>query len=175
MPKCLFVTCTRYVQATHPTFTDYATCQASLAPLVASPHASHPLSTRRLFGKRVFSDCTCAGLSHDQRSRTLDRELVLHGPEARLWFAAPFDQGWVLLSACLDGLRLAISPLRDIIDQSCLPARAAVGVRLAAWQSENLVEILVFYKLKTTKISMNLTTKNNKIKNIFGQILAMSV
>ena len=38
------------------------------------------------------------------------------------------------------------------------------GVRLAAWQSENLVEILVFYKLKTTKIPMNLTTKNNKIK-----------
>jgi hypothetical protein len=131
MPKCLFVTCTRYVQATHPTFTDYATRQASLAPLVASPHASHPLSTRRLFGKRVFSDCTCAGLSHDQRSRTLDRELVLHGPEARLWFAAPFDQGWVLLSACLDGLRLAISPLRDIIHQSCLPARAAVGVLAA--------------------------------------------
>ena len=115
----------------HNTSTDYAKCPASLAPLVASPHASHPLSTRRLFGERVFSDCTCAGLSHDQRSRTLEKEVVLHGPDARLWFAAPFDQGWVLLSTCLDGLRLTISPLRDIIHQSCLPARAAVCVLAA--------------------------------------------
>ena len=104
---------------------------ASLAPLFASPHAGHPLSTRRLFGQRVFKDCTSADSSHDQRSRTLERELVLHGPEARLWFAAPFDKAWVLLSACLDGLRLAISPLRDIIHQCCLPARAAVCVLAA--------------------------------------------
>ena len=104
---------------------------ASLVPLVASPHAGHPLSTRRLFGQRVFKDFTSADSSHDQRSRTLDRELVLHGPDARLWFAAPFDKAWVLLSACLDGLRLAIFPLRDIIHQCCLPARAAVCVLAA--------------------------------------------
>ena len=108
-----------------------ATSHASLAPLVASPHAGHPLSTRRLFGQRVFKDFTSADSSHDQRSRTLDRELVLHGPDARLWFAAPFDKAWVLLSACLDGLRLAIFPLRDIIHQCCLPARAAVCVLAA--------------------------------------------
>ena len=110
---------------------DHVRASYSLAPLVASPHASHPLSTRRLFAQRVFKDCTSADLSHDQRSRTLDREPVLHGPEARLWFAAPFDQAWELLSACFDGLRLASSPLRDIIDQCCLPARAAVGVLAA--------------------------------------------
>ena len=72
--------------------------------------------------RRIFSITRPAG----QR-----RKLVLHGSEARLWFVAPLNQAGVLLSACLDGLRFAMSPLRCILQQSCPAARPAVSVLAA--------------------------------------------
>jgi len=53
---------------------------------------------------------------------------VLHRFQARCRLVYPLDEVRKLLGACLDGLRLDTSSLRDILHQSSLPAWLAVAV-----------------------------------------------